>query len=72
MQFELGPQAKIVVKTYSSHYKIFAEQKAEYADWYKKKEHPDLSDEAFIQTDDFVLHLSDFHQRFSHARTLDW
>ena len=37
---------------------------AEYADWYKPGEKPDLSDEAFRDEDDYVLVLDDFRSRF--------
>jgi len=73
MQFDLNMQnPKITVKTYSSHYKKYSGEERNYAAWYKQHEHPELSDEDFLKTDDFVLELTDFHTRFARARTLDY
>ena len=40
---------------------------AEYADWYKAGEQPQLSDDAFHNTDDYTLALEDFRARFDGA-----
>jgi hypothetical protein len=62
--FESIP-ARIRVKTYSSYFKKLSGQIKEYADWYKSEEQPEMSDFAFYQSDDFVIVLKDFNQRFS-------
>jgi hypothetical protein len=35
-----------------------------YADWYKPGEQPDMTDEQFLDADEFTIELSDFHERF--------
>ena len=69
MDFDLNAdKPSVAVKTYSPHYAKFSGDEANYVAWYKEHEHPELSDEAFLQTDDFVLDLGDFHTRFTNAK----
>ncbi len=73
MEFDLNQQNPMIrVKTYSSYYQSYPSEQDSYAAWYKEHEKPDLSDQDFLKTDDFVLELSDFHARFSSARTLNY
>ena len=64
--FESNP-ATISVRTYSSHYRRFSSDTPEYAAWYREQEQPMLSDEQFLEADDFVIHLDGFRQRFDTA-----
>lgn len=58
----------VKVTTYSSHYKKFAHQLPQYAQWYKHQEQPDMSDNAFLAADEFSIDLVDFYQRFGSNR----
>lgn len=58
----------ISVKTYSSFYGKYSGEIEHYADWYKQYEHPKLSDSEFRETDDFILKLDGFHDRFRDAK----
>lgn len=65
MHFDLSTeQATIQVKTYSSYFGKFSSEVDEYADWYKVREQPDLSDVEFYAADDFVIRRERFFQRF--------
>ncbi len=71
MDFDLTPGRETVhVRTYSTHYNAEAHDLPHYASWYKSVEHPGMSDEQFLDQDDFTLALDDFTARFpiSHAR----
>jgi hypothetical protein len=52
------------VRTYSPHYRAWAEELATYATWYKAHEDPALDDDAFVAKDSFDLSLHDFRKRF--------
>ncbi len=52
------------VRTYSAHYRAFADELATYAAWYKPHEAPDLDDAAFVAKDSFSVRLPDFRARF--------
>jgi hypothetical protein len=56
------------VRTYSPHYKAYADELATYAAWYKPHEAPDLSDAAFVAKDAFTVTLGDFRARFGEPR----
>jgi hypothetical protein len=72
MEFDMGgPTPRIRVRTWSSHYLTLSADAENYADWYKRYEHPDLSDEQFLATDDFELDLVDFRQRFGDGVTTE-
>lgn len=65
MKFDFASDVPtITVKTYSSYYERFSSDEKNYTDWYKQLEHPELSDADFLDTDDYVLQLTDFHSRF--------
>jgi hypothetical protein len=70
MEFDMSGTVPLVrVRTYSTHYKRNSIDTPQYARWYKAKEKPELSDEAFHREDDFQLRLTDFHARFDrHGR----
>jgi hypothetical protein len=66
MRFDFATQpATIAVKTYSSHYDRYSSEITEYADWYKAREKPHLSDREFHGVDDFVIQLDGFSERFA-------
>ena len=52
------------VRTYSPHYKAWADELASYAKWYKAAEAPALDDAAFVKKDAFTVQLVDFRARF--------
>jgi len=65
MQFDFSVDpATITVKTYSSYFSQFSSEVDNYANWYKVREQPDLSDLEFYAADDFIIRLDDFFQRF--------
>lgn len=65
MTFDLTQAVpSITVRTYSTHYKAYSTDLANYAKWYKPFEKPDLSDAEFLKQDDFRIVLDDFRQRF--------
>jgi hypothetical protein len=68
MQFDLSAEpATIQVKTYSRYFAKFSSEVEEYADWYKAREQPNLSDLEFYAADDFVIRLEDFNERFGRS-----
>ncbi len=69
MEFDLTPgDEKVHVRTYSTYFHADARDLPNYARWYKAVEHPDLTDEQFLDQDDFTLSLDDFPERFGKAR----
>lgn len=69
LSFDLdGPQPRINVRTYSTHFGKYASEMPEYASWYKAGERQaELSDAEFLARDEFVIELTDFHQRFGNG-----
>ena len=68
MRFNLATRpATITVKTFSSHYNQYSSDLEQYADWYKAREQPDMSDAEFYRADDFVIRLEGFSERFAPA-----
>ena len=55
---------RVDVKTYSSHYDSYSTELDAYAEWYKSREQPEMTDEEFFAADDFMIELSDFRSRF--------
>ena len=68
MRFDLGDQPSVQVTTWSSHYRALSTDLDSYADWYKHREQPQLTDTEFHATDSFTLDLAGFHQRFGGSR----
>jgi hypothetical protein len=65
MTFDLAADPpRVRVTTYSSHYETSSVDLASYAEWYKPLEQPDASDAEFHASEDFVLVLGDFRERF--------
>jgi len=65
MQFDFSVEpATITVKTYSSYFSKFSGEVDNYANWYKAREQPSLSDLEFYAADEFIIRLDDFFQRF--------
>jgi len=65
MQFDFSAElATIRVKTYSSYFGQYSNEVDNYANWYKAREQPDLSDLEFYAADDFTIRLHDFFERF--------
>jgi len=59
-----GANPRVDVKAYSSHYERYSSELETYAEWYKNREQPDMSDEEFLAADEFTIELDDFHNRF--------
>lgn len=59
-----GDNPRIEVRTYSTHYNTYSSDLATYPAWYRDREQPGMSDEAFYQSDEFTITLKDFYQRF--------
>ncbi len=69
MRFDFsGSEAQIRVRTYSSHYRSYSLDTAEYSAWYKASEQPHLNDTDYHAMVDFVIRLTGFDQRFASAR----
>lgn len=65
MEFDLGGETpRVSVRTYSTHYDTYSRDLATYAEWYREHEKPELSDDEFHATDEFVIELYDFRDRF--------
>lgn len=65
MQFDFSTEpATIRVKTYSSYFGQFSGAVDDYANWYKAREQPGMSDVEFYAADDFIIRLDDFFERF--------
>jgi len=59
-----GPEPMIRVRTYSTHYDTLSSELATYADWYREKEQPEMTDAEFHAAEEFTLPLTDFRERF--------
>ncbi len=65
MEFDMSSKIPTVtIKTYSTYYKVFSHEHADYANWYKKSEHAEMTDQDYNATDHFIISLSDFKERF--------
>lgn len=65
MTFDMGLAVPtITVKTYSTYYKKFSGETAEYVERYRDREQPKMTDAQFQAADDFVIELTDFRPRF--------
>jgi hypothetical protein len=65
MHFDFSTEPDTIqVRTYSSYFGKFSSEVNEYANWYKARERPNLSELEFYAADDFVISLEDFHKRF--------
>lgn len=65
LEFDLTPgRERVHVRTHSTYYHADARDLPHYAQWYKAHEHPEMSDEQFLDADDFTLELDDFARRF--------
>lgn len=68
MNFDFtGDVPKVDVRTYSTHYKKYSIEMPEYAQWYKEREQPEMTDEEFNAADHFTIELIDFKQRFGNG-----
>jgi hypothetical protein len=56
------------VRTYSPHYRAYANELPTYAAWYKPHEAPELSDADFVAKDEFSVAVPDFRARFGAPR----
>jgi len=66
MTFHLnGAAPRVDVRTYSSYYGKYSSELETYADWYKPREQPEMSDEEFLAADEFTIELTDFRTRFT-------
>lgn len=65
MEFDLsGDVPSVHVRTYSTHYKAYSTTLPAYSAWYRKDDAPEMTDEAYMAKDDFVIRLVDFKKRF--------
>ena len=66
MRFDFSLEPAIVeVQTYSSHYRQFSSDMDQYADWYKQREQPEMTDPEFFAADEFSIRLDGFADRFA-------
>ena len=69
MNFDFSGEVPVInVRTYSTYYKKYSNEIAEYADWYRDLEQPDMTDEEFNAADHFTLELVDFKARFGEPK----
>jgi len=69
LTFDTAPAIPTLrVRTYSPHYKAYADELASYAKWYKAHEAPEIDDAAFVKKDAFSVVLTDFRTRFGAPR----
>jgi hypothetical protein len=65
MRFELGGERpRVQVKTYSSFYQSLSGDLDTYSSWYKNHTHAGKSDAEFLASEDFIIELTDFRERF--------
>jgi hypothetical protein len=65
MHFDFSVEPPTIsVKTFSSYFGQISGEVENYANWYKAREQPGLSDPEFYAADDFIIRLDDFFQRF--------
>jgi hypothetical protein len=65
MTFNLGgTNPRVMVRTYSSHYGAYSSELENYAQWYRNREQPDMTDAEFLAADEFSIALTDFRERF--------
>ncbi|MGE4322453.1 MAG: serine/threonine protein phosphatase [Sphingobium sp.] len=65
MTFDMAAAVpSVTVRTYSTHYRKTSDEEPAYADWYKAREQPELSDEDYRRGDSFTITLDDFRARF--------
>jgi 3',5'-cyclic AMP phosphodiesterase CpdA len=65
MTFDFSGATPVIrVRTYSSHFKAFASDIPQYAEWYRPIEQPEMSDKDFLAADTFDIQLTDFVARF--------
>jgi hypothetical protein len=68
MTFDMsGAAPSIQVRTYSTHYNKTSADQPNYTEWYKPHEKPGLTDDEFLKSEDYVIDMVDFHQRFDKA-----
>ncbi|MHC4107640.1 MAG: metallophosphoesterase [Planctomycetota bacterium] len=68
MTFDLAADPpRLRVRTHSSHYDSFSSELATYAEWYKAREQPELTDAEFHAADNYEIVLEDFRERFGRA-----
>jgi hypothetical protein len=65
MKFDLtGGSPRVEIRTYSTHYRAYSRDLPTYAQWYRPREQPGMTDEEFMRADEFTLELTDFRERF--------
>jgi hypothetical protein len=70
MKFDLDSvPPRVAIRTYSTHYRAYSTELATYAQWYKPREQPDMTDEQFLRADEYTLELTDFRERFGPGET---
>lgn len=65
LRFETGGIApRIDVRTYSTFYREHSSEIEQYADWYREHEQPGMTDDEFLDAEEFTIPLIDFRARF--------
>lgn len=65
LDFDLASDSpKIEVRTYSTHYNTLSSELGTYAEWYREHEQPKMTDAEFLATEEFIIPLDDFQERF--------
>ncbi len=65
MTFHLQDEnPRVGVRTYSTHYDAYASDLGTYADWYKSREQPEMTNEQFVSADEYTINLKDWRARF--------
>jgi hypothetical protein len=57
-------EPRVEVRTHSAHYNAYASELVTYADWYKSREQPEMTDEQLVAQDEYSISLEDWHSRF--------
>ncbi|MCP5382836.1 MAG: serine/threonine protein phosphatase [Kordiimonadaceae bacterium] len=65
MEFDTAPSIPVIkVRTYSTFYKKYSSELAEYSSWYRNMEQPGMTDQEFQEADNYDIILNDFKIRF--------
>jgi len=65
LTFRLGDaNPELDVRTYSTYYDTYSSDLETYADWYKQREQPEMTDEQFEAADEYAISLRDWRARF--------
>jgi hypothetical protein len=69
MTFDMaGEVPEVRVQTYSTFFNAYSSELPLYAQWYRPREQPTMTDDAFLAADEFTIALEDFRTRFGAPR----